>query len=514
MHLTQKKIHLVLALPGSGKTQKFLAAAKGLIKSGAKILYSVPTKALANEIIARLPSGITATRIDSDNKTPVNTTRMLNDALVPTSGSNFIICQHATLHACSLQHLKDWTLVVDETPTILETPSYTFTKEQFEKINYIEVVDRRIQIKKGMRNSLLKEISECSASMSDSHRTNASTVSKPVHDIFSALADEDFVFHGLGKANDAEKADSDSTAIAGTETVRIIRENDFFRRFSATRETHLLTATVEGGLFDYYAKRNGFRYGESIFQPKKRTKFPVTRIYPMLTRNNTFSKSLAVAENESQPGIKNLNVMVARVLEKIGDDTCLFFTHEWGQVFYDSRIIICKVDSRGIDSLKEHHNAMVAIHGNPTAPERRSLEYIAKKHGSSLAELTQAWKVTKKFEVALQSVFRTGLRKTYLHDGSEFTCEKEICLYVQDYEAVDYLKRFLPTAIIDESLAACYKTEKKRGRRQHPNKPMMIRMINARHTTEEIRKETGLSRKTICEERRLLGIPSKPKNFR
>lgn len=507
----QKTIHLALALPGSGKTHKFLSAVSGLIKSGKKILYSVPTKPLANAIMGRLPSGLIATRIDSDSKTPVSTTRMLNDALAPGSGSNFIICQHATLHTCALEHMKDWMLVIDETPTILETPSYTFTKEQFDKINYIEVIDDRIQIKKGMRNSLIKEVSECSASMSDSHNTNASTVSKEVHDIFSALADEELVFYGIGKANDAEKFDNDSTSIAGTETVRIIRENDFFSRFTAASETHLLTATVQGGLFDYYVKKNGFHYSISLFQPGKRTKFPITRIYPMLTKNNKFSKSLAVAENETLPSVKNLNVMVNRVLEKIGDDTCLFFTHEWGQVFYDNRITVCKVDSRGIDSLKEHHNAMVAIHGNPTAPERRSLEYMAKKHGSSLAELTQAWKVTKKFEVTFQNVFRTGLRKTYLHDGSELTCEKDICLYVQDYETVDYLKQFLPTAIIDDSLAARYKTETRRGRRQHPNRPMMIRMIKARHTTEEIRKETGLSRKTICEERRLLGIPSKPK---
>ena len=507
----QKTIHLALALPGSGKTHKFLSAANGLIKSGKKILYSVPTKALADEIMGRLPSGLTSTRIDSDIKTSVSTTRRLNDALAPDSGSNFIICQHATLHTCALEHMRDWMLVIDETPTILETPSYTFTKEQFEKINYIEVVDHRIQIIKGMRNSLIKELSECTASMSDSHSTNASTVSKPVHDIFSALVDDDVVFHGLGKSNDAEKFELDNTATTGTETVRLIREHDFFCRFSAASETHLLTATVEGGLFDYYAKMHGFRYIDSIFQPKKRTKFPRIRIYPILAKKTTFSKALAVTENVSLPGVKNLKAMVNRVLENTGGETCLLFTHEWGQAFYDSKIIVCKVDSRGIDSLKNHHNAMVAIHGNPTAPERRSLEYVAKKYGSSLAELTQAWKVTKKFEVTLQNVFRTGLRKTYVHDGSEVTCEKEICLYVQDYETIDYLTLFLPMAIIDESLAACYRTENKRGRRQHPNKPMMVRMIRARHTTEEIRKETGLSRKTICEARRLLGIPSKPK---
>lgn len=507
----QKTIHLALALPGSGKTHTFLSAANGLIKSGKKILYSVPTKALADEIVGRLPFGLTVTRIDSDIKTSVSTTRRLKDALAPESGSNFIICQHATLHTCPLEHLKDWMLVIDETPTILETPSYTFTKEQFEKINYIEVVDNRIQIINGMRNALIKELSECTASMSDSHTTNASTISKSVHDIFSALVDEDVVFHGLGKSNNTEKFELVNAATSGTETVRIIRENDFFSRFQAASETHLLTATVEGGLFDYYAKMHGFRYIESIFQPKKRTKFPGIRIYPMLAKKATFSKALALTENVSLPGVKNLTAMVNRVLENTGGETCLLFTHEWGQGFYDNKIIVCKVDSRGIDSLKNHHNAMVAIHGNPTAPERRSLEYVAKKHSSSLAALTQAWKVTKKFEVTLQNVFRTGLRKTFAHDELEITCEREICLYVQDYETIGYLKIFLPTAIIDESLAACYRAENRRGRRQHPNKPMMILMIKARHTTEEIRKETGLSRKTICEARRLLDIPSKPK---
>lgn len=36
-------------------------------------------------------------------------------------------------------------------------------------------------------------------------------------------------------------------------------------------------------------------------------------------------------------------------------------------------------------------------------------------------------------------------------------------------------------------------------------------MIMARCTNEEIEKETGLSRKTICQERKLLGIPARPK---
>lgn len=510
--LKQKIIHLALALPGSGKTHKFLDTAQKLIDSGKKIIYSLPTKTLADEIMGRVPLGIAVTRIDSDTRTKVNTTRMLNDALAPTSGTTFIMCQHATLHTCSLEHLKDWILVIDETPEIFAPCSYTFTKDQFDKINYIEVVDHRIQIKKGMRDLLLNEVAECSASMSESHTTNASTVSKQVYDIFSALAKDDGVFYGLGKAGGAQKDENHNSQTNKTETVRIIRERDFFSHFLAASETHLLTATVDGGLFDYYAKLNEYTYATSIFTPVKRTEFPPIRIYPMLLKNTTFSKSIAVSENDSKPGIKNLKTMVDRVLEKLGKDTCLLFAHEWGQVYYDPRIVVCPFDSRGIDTLKGHNNAMVAIHGNPPAPELRSLEYMAEKHGTSLTKLKQAWKVTKKFEFTLQNVFRTGLRKMYSSNGLQIVSDQEVRFFVQDHETAEYLKMLhLPTAVIDESLAASYRVEKARGRRQHPKKPMMIRMIKARHTNDEIEKETGLSRKTICDERRLLGIPAKSK---
>lgn len=510
--MNQRKIYLALALPGCGKTHKFLTTIQKLINSGKKVVYSLPTKALANEVIGRIPSEIKVTRIDSDTKASTNTTRALNDALAPTSDISFIMCQHATLHTCSTAHLKYWILVIDETPEILDTYSYTFTKSQFEKINYIEVSNNRIRIKKGMQTSLLDDIKEYRSAISEAHTTNASTVSKQVHDIYSALAEGCEVFYGLGKTGETEANSNHNTQAEKTRTVRIIRENDFFSRFSAAGEIHLLTATVVSGLFDHYVKLNGYAYATSIFTPETRTSFPPIRIFPMLLKPTTFSKSIALAENDSQPGTNNLKAMIGLVLEKLDQDRCLLFAHEWGQTNNDPRVVVCPFDSRGIDTLKQHRNAMVFIHGNPPAPELRSLEYLAEKHNTSLSELRYAWKVTKKYEYTLQNVFRTGLRITHNPCKSKFETDKEICLFVQDYETAEYLKtQHLPTAVVDESLATNYRIGKPRGRRQHPKKTVMIQMIMARCTNEEIEKETGLSRKTICQERKLLGIPARPK---
>lgn len=137
------------------------------------------------------------------------------------------MCQHAALHTCSTTHLKDWILVIDETPEILDTYSYTFTKSQFEKINYIEVPNNRIRIKKGMQTSLLDDIKEHRSAISEAHTTNASSVSKQVHDIYSALAEGCEVFYGLGKTGETEANSNHNIQAEKTRTVRIIRENDF-----------------------------------------------------------------------------------------------------------------------------------------------------------------------------------------------------------------------------------------------------------------------------------------------
>lgn len=202
--------------------------------------------------------------------------------------------------------------------------------------------------------------------------------------------------------------------------------------------------------------------------------------------------------------------MINCVKTYLGDNQCLFFTHKWAQTFYGSNIIVCDFDSRGIDTLKFCDHALVAIHGNPTPPERRSLEFLAASHSTRLSTLLKAWEVTYKFEITLQNVFRTSLRSMYRGDGTlNLNPENKVFLFVQDYATVQYLKCYLPEAIIDDTLAASYRDEKPRGRTSHPDRETMIRMIKEGFGTNEIMAETKLSRTTICKERSILGIPSK-----
>lgn len=502
--MTQKTIHLARALPGSGKSHRFLHAVKNLLNSGKKILYALPTIPLANEIMQRLPSGLQATRVDVSTRTKANVARMLNDALMPNSGETFVICQHATLHKCSMEHLKDWVLVVDETPAVLSLKHHKFKIDQFSQIKYIDCTNGRLGIKTGMQQLVLNELQSYKSSKSNTSAKTASTLSDDVHDIYDALIKGYLVFVDYSANND------DSDQNKKNRTIRIIHERDFFARFAVAQETHVLTATVDGSLFDYYRKLNGYTYTTSVFSPPTRSVFPSIRIFPMLLPGATFSKSLANAESDSQPNIKNLSVMINRVKAYLSDNKCLLFTHLWAQNFYGSNITVCNFDSRGIDTLKYCHNVFVAVHGNPTPPERRSLEFLAKSHNTALSKLLKAWNVTYKLEVTLQNVFRTSLRCMYQDDGTmNLNPTNEVCLFVQDYGVVEYLKYYLPGAIIDESLAASYRQVKPKGRTSHPDREKMVRMIKAGCTNTQIETEIKISRTIICQERLILGIPSK-----
>jgi len=503
--LTRKTIHLAFALPGSGKTHKFLQAAKKLINADKKILYALPTNMLADEIIQRLPSEINATRIDSTTRTKANVVRMLNDALAPTSGKTFIICQHATLDKCSLEYLNDWIVVVDETPTMLDLKHHTFKTDQFGQIKYIECISGQVRIKCGMRQMVLNELQSYRSSKSNAAVKTASTLSDDVHDIYDAL------INGYSVHFDENSNKAAANQIK-KRTVRIIKERDFFARFDAAQETHLLTATIEGGLFDYYRAYNGFTYSKSIFTPRSRAVFPTVRVYPMLLPGVVFSKTIADSESELQPNSKNLAVMINRIVNHIGDDKVLLFTHAWAQAFYGPNVIACKYDSRGIDTLKRYNNAFTAIHGNPTPPERRSLEFLAHSHGTTLTTLLKAWEVTHKYEVIFQNVFRTSLRCMYRSDGTLIVNPTgEVCLFVPDYRTVEYLRLYLPGAIVDESLVRSYGQVKTKGRTAHPDREKMVRMIKEGCSNKQIETETKLSRTIICKERLILGIPSKNK---
>jgi hypothetical protein len=503
--LTQKTIHLAFALPGSGKTHKFLQAARELINADKKIILVLPTNMLADEIMQRMPSDVNATRIDSTTRNKANVIRMLDAALAPTSGEKFIICQHATFDKCSQDHLKDWIVVVDETPAILDLKHHTFKVSQFEHVKYIECVNGLVRIKGGMRNKILIEIQSYRSSKSNRSTKIASTLSDDVYDIYDALINGYMVLVD-------ENSNSGAACQNDKRTVRIINERGFFTRFEAARETHLLTATIVGGLFDYYRVLNGFTYSKSMFTPPCRSVFPLVRVYPMLLPGVVFSKTLADSESESHANLKNLTVMINRIVNHMGEDKILLFTHSWAHAPYGPSLIPCKYDSRGVDTLKRYNNAFTAIHGNPTPPERRSLESLAQSHGTLLTTLLKAWEVTNKYEVIFQNVFRTSLRCMYRSDGALIdTPTSEVRLFVPDYQTVEYLKNYLPEAILDESLAKSYRLEKTKGRTSHPNREKMVRMIKDGCSNKEIEAETKLSRTIICKERLVLGIPSRVK---
>lgn len=495
--MTNKIINIAIAMPGTGKTKAALAEIPGMLNLGKKVLYVAPTFALADQVfddINKVSKYIQPIKIDSRNG--VSAEAMLNKMLNPKENKYLIICQHASFQKCSTTHLGSWTVIIDELPMPINLRHATFDNTQLKRLELVENIDGQMKAKTGMQELIKTEVKTFNKANGTNNNRIDSTLAKPTHIIYEAILDDTPVFVDINK-NKNEK--NHSTQDDQKTIIRVVEEYGFFERFHAVREVHLLSATLDGSLFDWFARANGFTYEKSYFAPNNVKSCKDVTIYPMLSDDNYCSRGvLDSVDATSDEGHKILYSITKLIDSHLGEkQECLMFSYSWGQQAHGNKLKQCKIDSRGLNHLSHIHNAFTIFHGNPTPIARRSLEFIAKKYNRSIEELEKAWKFTHKLEMTLQNVFRTSLRNKEI--------DNPINLYVQDTATAQFLqKTYLPNAIIDESLAKTYKVKKKPGPTPHPKKDLALELLKAGMKQVDVVKITGLSKMTISNYAKLL----------
>ncbi|MGE8188210.1 DEAD/DEAH box helicase [Pseudomonas sp. NPDC086278] len=487
--MNKKIIYTTIAMPGAGKTKAALAAIPGMLSLGKKILYVSPTLALADQVFddaIKISEFIRPMKIDSRNGGSAEAT--LNKMLNPKEHVYFIICQHATFQKCSTMHLGSWTVIIDELPMPINLRHSTFDKTQLKRLDLIENIGDRMKIKRNMQELLKAEVNTFHKARLGNNNNIDSTLAAPTQDIYKAILNKHSVFADVDKSNTSDDDHSKQKTV-----IRIIEEYGFFERFHAAREVHLLSATLKGSLFDWFARANGFIYGKSYFAPNDTKNNKNVTIYPMLSDDNYCSRgvldSVDAASNEGHKVLQSITKLIDGHLEP--QEKCLMFAYDWGQHSHSIKFRQCKIDSRGLNNLADTHCAFTAFHGNPNPIARRSLEFIAKKYNSSTEDLEKAWKFTHKFEMTLQNVFRTSLRNN--------KTDKPVKLFVQDSETARFLQGcYLHNANIDVSLAKTYKEKQKPGPKPDPAKERAITMLKAGMKQVHVARETKLCTMTIC----------------
>lgn len=481
--MQEKIIHVAEGLPGTGKTKKVIETVPFMLAKGHKILYCTPTKYLTDELMHRFDTvGILPYRIDSDTFRGVSCKQALDEALRPTSGKNFIICQHATFPECSSTHLKDWILIIDETPTMLNFPNSKFSSSQIDELTMLEEINGQLRIREGKYDAVEKEV-KLASNTDESYLKINTIISKAVWDIYKALIRNDVVL--INQANSK-----------GIRSVCAVIEPKIFENMAKAKSIHILTATISGTLFEFFAKHNQFTFSPSYFAPNPRPIYPKIVVYPLLADGLNFSKALGITiKEDGQTTVTSKMIESARSILK--GEQCLLFGHDWMKPDYDEQFLRCKSDSRGINSLQNYQNVCVILHGNPVTTTQPAMKYISEKYGTPISEIQNAWHMTHKLEPALQSCFRTSIR-----DPNNMGIVR---LFVTDYDMARFFKKLLPCAEIRSDIAALHES-KQTGRPKKPESVEAEKLIHQGCTNQEIEDATNMSRSWIQTTRRKIRL--------
>lgn len=481
-----KTINIALARPGTGKTWTACKAAREWIAKGKNVIFVVPTKPLAYEVCAEL-SDCNPLNIESQPNDP--SIVKLNKHLCPAELTPLIVCQHAAFHRCSKKHLRHWIVITDELPNHVQVYPTAVATNQLAVFQYFDVDDEnKMFIKDGCTRKIMEHIKVFEKT--GTRKTTVPLLSDDAYRICKAVLD---------------KADVYVTAYGNTQSlIYYAEESGFLERFSQCKEVHLLSATWEGSLFEWFATAQGFVAKQSILTPNSPPEHQQNiKIVPLLSKGQCSKSVLESLEstNDNQQNtaqIRNIQVIANMVSKHIDDNSkCLVFAHDWAKLDESKKFIMCKLDSRGLNGHTDQSNVLCLFHGNPLPTAAKVFEALAKKYSKCQKSLIHAWKRTHLYERALQNVYRCSLRAR--------SSLKDVNLFVQDESVADYLiQTYLPTAKIDNTLIKEYKTPKKRGKAGETNEPAAMELLKLGLKPSKVAKQTGIEVGKIYEYQRKL----------
>lgn len=481
-----KTINIALARPGTGKTWTACKVAREWIAKGKKVIFVVPTKLLAYEVCTEL-SDCNPLNIESKPNDP--SIVKLNKHLCPAELTPLIVCQHAAFHRCSKKNLRHWTVIVDELPNHIQVYPTPVASNQLAVFQFLGVDEQnKMYIKDGCIRKLVKHARDFEKG--ETTKNSVSLLSAAAYRICKAVLDGNDVYVSNYGNNQS--------------LIYYFEESGFLQRFSHCKEIHLLSATWDGSLFEWFASAQNFITKKSILTPSHPPEHQQNiRIIPLLSQNQcskSVLESLESTDNNEKNSmqIRNIQAIANTVSKCMGySGKCLVFAHEWAKLDYSENLIMCKLDSRGLNSYTNQSNVLCLFHGNPLPTATKAFEAIAKKYSRCQKSLINAWKRTHLYERTLQNIYRCSLRVRH--------SLTDVSLFVQDESVADYLiQTYLPTARIDNSLIKEYKTPKKRGRAGEPKEPTAIALLTSGLKPSKVAEQTGIAVSKIYEYQRKL----------
>jgi len=440
-------IHTALAAPGAGKTQSMIEKLPNYIKQGESVIIALPTRRLNGEILSRMKDfNLNPKVINSDEVHNKSVSKSIEGTL-RNGNENLILVTHEGLKLTNPELLNGWTLVIDETPTPLTLHHDTLGDLEAQQVfRMTDINDNFLTIKPGMITEMKQRISTYKASKKD--QSKASTLSGLEYKLFEALLSKQIIYieEGLKKGK----------VVFHFHTMI---ESNIFSHIRHAKETHILSATIEGGLFDLFSKRFGFQYKISPFTPAPFEYSCNITIFPMM--NGMWSKTQALKGECGDSfwlHFANYNGQVidkvlANAINHTPEEDFLVIANNWTDFgpHYDipnkkNGIDYSPIDCRGLNIYKGKTAASLLFSGRPSPNDQKSLQILSDKYGISRNDLINAWVVTNKLDASLQAVTRTAVR--------DRENKKPVFLYVQDLQVAEYLKStHMTNAIIDTSLA-------------------------------------------------------------
>jgi hypothetical protein len=474
-----KVIHTAISAPGAGKTQAFITQIPSLLSAGHSIVLALPTLDLSDSFVRRLPAGVPYRVINSTTCDHVGTELM---AALKKKESHLIITTHQSIFAVRPNLLRDWTLVVDELPPVVDFPAFPFEPSELAQlfVNAMEH-DGRLYIREGCAGAIETSLATFKAVSAGAERT--SMLSKEGARIYECLKDGHPVF-------------IDSEIPNGNRYVRAVVESSCWDTFAAAEEVHVLAASVIGSQFDDFAQVHGVTYARSDFTPAFEGYTSAVTIYPVMPKGRNYSKSAVTmiahgggaTDQPKQGELLVIDDILKAALQRT-TGTPLLFSNNWAGFRWLPRGTVhrCSIDSRGLNEYQGETDAILLFGGNPSPSDQLALEFLATKYAR---EFRQGFIVTRFLEPSLQAATRTAVRDRHN--------TKPIQLFVQDGRVADHLiATYMPHAVIDWSLSEICPVGEDRRTTVDVRRVQVCELFAQGKKNAEIARLTGVHRNTL-----------------
>ncbi len=378
--MINKTIFLAEALPGSGKSTKFIETLPALI-TASKIVYAMPTTALVEELELNIKtrSGIVPKAITSNTTDQVIATieNALAQAVHP-----LLMITHEALRKVDARLLAGWELVVDEVPSVSDCKGYNF-----DSISYLSSLDRYLTVGEDKKASLKPEHVALVENMLKAKEGSA--LSSSALEVLKAML------------TPRCSVEVEQQSVKGKRLVRIVRYRDFLPAFSYANSVHVLANNVRDTLLGVHAESQGWCFEPSVFTPEFDGYGKRVELHPFLKGKYSKTQSLMQRNGRSIEAWEDdtqLAFWLHGVTAMIADKESLAFMHDWVKFNFEQNITRLPIDSRGINGYQDRHIAICLQHGNVSRDDALSFHSLSYMLGISVSDIRKAIEFERFYE--------------------------------------------------------------------------------------------------------------------